>query len=99
MASIVMNCPPAALERDQAAAYVSLGVTTFERLVQSRQAPQPRQFPARRVAWLRSELDAWLQSLPESTLLPPDNTGAPKPRKSKAQVIAERVAPNVQTAS
>lgn len=83
MASIIMNCPPAALERDQAAAYVSLGISTFTRLVQSREAPQPRQFPARRVCWLRAELDAWLLTLPQSDLLPPENTGAPKPRKLK----------------
>ncbi|MEJ2803815.1 AlpA family phage regulatory protein [Comamonadaceae bacterium PP-2] len=85
MSSPIVQCPPAALERETAAAYVSLSVTTFERLVQQRQAPQPRQFPARRVAWLRAELDAWLLSLPPSTLLPPANTGAPKPRKGSSE--------------
>lgn len=99
MNKIAMTFQPGGLDREAAAAYLSLGVTTFERLVQAKEAPQPRKFPgARRVAWLRSELDAWLQSLPESTLLPPDNTGAPKPRKSKAQAIAEQVAPSVRTA-
>lgn len=96
----ILQFAPGALDRDQAAAYVSLGISTFERLVQSRQAPQPRMFPAaRRVAWLRSELDAWLQGLPPSNLLPPENTGAPKRgRKTKAQFTAQQVAPSAHTA-
>lgn len=96
----ILQFAPAALDRDQAAAYVSLGISTFERLVQSRQAPQPRMFPAaRRVAWLRSELDAWLLGLPPSTLLPPENTGAPKRgRKTNAQITAQQVAPSAPTA-
>ena len=68
-------------------------------LVQEKSAPQPRRFPGRRrVAWLRAELDQWLANLPLSDLLPPDNTGAKKPRKTKAQAIAAAVAPSVQTA-
>ncbi len=96
----ILQFAPAAMDRDQAAAYVSLGISTFERLVQAKQAPQPRMFPkARRVAWLRSELDEWLVGLPISNLLPPENTDAPKGRrKSKAQATAQRVAPNASTA-
>ncbi|SFB50764.1 helix-turn-helix transcriptional regulator [Delftia tsuruhatensis] len=98
-ATPILQFAPAALERDQAAAYVSLGISTFERLVQAKQAPLPRMFPeTRRVAWLRSELDAWLLGLPPSNLLPPENTGAPKRgRKTKAQIIAQQVAPNAPT--
>ena len=34
-ATPILQFAPAALERDQAAAYVSLGISTFERLVQA----------------------------------------------------------------
>lgn len=99
MAAIILNCAPGAMEKELAAAYCSVGTTMFEEMVRTKTAPQPRQFPGRRrVAWLRAELDAWLASLPPSTLLPPDNTGAKKPRKTKAEAIAAQVAPNVQTA-
>lgn len=95
----IMQFAPAALERGQAAAYVSLSVSTFEKWVQEKKAPQPRQFPGRRVAWLRAELDAWLISLPLSDQLPPENTGAKKPRMTKAEAIARQVAPNAEQAS
>ena len=99
MADIILNCAPGALDKELAAAYCSVGITTFEQMVQEKTAPQPRRFPGRRrVAWLRAELDQWLANLPLSDLLPPDNTGAKKPRKTKAQTIAAAVAPNVQTA-
>lgn len=94
----IMQFAPAALERSQAAAYVSLSVSTFEKWVQEKKAPQPRQFPGRRVAWLRTELDAWLFSLPPSDQLPPENTGAKKPRGTKAEAIARQAAPSVQKA-
>lgn len=89
MATIALNCAPGALDKELAAAYCSVGVTTFEQMVQEKIAPQPRRFPGRRrVAWLRTELDAWLANLPLSDLLPPDNTGAKRPRGSKVPAIA-----------
>lgn len=88
MATVALNCAPGALDKELAAAYCSVGVTTFEQMVQEKIAPQPRRFPGRRrVAWLRTELDAWLTSLPLSDLLPPDNTGAKKSRKPTVQAI------------
>lgn len=90
----IMQFAPAALERSQAAAYVSLSVSTFEKWVQEKKAPQPRQFPGRRVAWLRAELDAWLISLPLSDQLPPENTGAKKPRLTKAEALSLRAVPS-----
>ena len=83
---VVMQFAPAALEREQAAAYAGLSLTTFEKEVRERRAPQPRQVAGRRVAWLRAELDAWLFACPTSEQLPPENTGAKKPRKSKDEV-------------
>ena len=89
MATVALNCAPGALDKELAAAYCSVGVTTFEQMVQEKTAPQPRRFPGRRrVAWLRTELDAFLASLPLSDLLPPDNTGAKKPRETKAPAIS-----------
>lgn len=84
MTYTVMQFAPAALEREQAAAYVALALSSFERLVSEKIAPQPRQLGGKRVVWLRTELDAWLHSCPVSTHLPPPNTGAKKPCASKA---------------
>lgn len=75
--------PPAAMNRAAAAAYVGLSEATFARLVQKKQAPQPRQLAGKRVGWLRCELDAWLLSRPVSDQLPPPNCGAKKPRAKK----------------
>lgn len=71
---------PAALDREGAAAYLALSVSTFERLVREASMPQPRQLSGHRVAWIRSELDLWLLERPKSEQLPPHNTGTPKPR-------------------
>lgn len=91
MASVILNCAPAAMDKELAAAYCSVGVTMFEQMVQAGTAPKARRFPGRRrVAWLRSELDAWLAGLPPSDLLPPDNTGAKKPHINKAMVYEDR---------
>lgn len=81
--STVAPISPAALARDDAAAYLALSTTTFELLVREEDIPAPRQLSGRRVAWIRSELDAWLADRPRSKLLPPENTSAPKPRAQK----------------
>lgn len=80
MNTVVLHYPPAALQREQAAAYAGLSVSTFEKEVRQRRAPQPRQVAGRRVAWLRQELDAWLNACPISTQLPPENTSVKKSR-------------------
>ena len=72
---------PAAFGREAAAFYVGLGLSTFEKSVREKAAPQPRQLAGRRVVWLRHELDAWLLASPVSQQLPPANTGAKKPRQ------------------
>ncbi len=77
----VAPIPAAALCRADACAYVALSHTTFEKAIREGLAPAPRRISAGRVVWLRKELDAWLESLPVSDLLPPQNTGAKKPRK------------------
>jgi excisionase family DNA binding protein len=76
----IVPVQPAALGREDAAAYLALSLSTFERLVRECSIPQPRQLAGRRVAWIRAELDEWLLARPISVQLPPENTGAPKPR-------------------
>ena len=69
---------PAALDRENAAAYVGLSVTTMEAEAQAGRFPKPRQIGARRVVWLREELDAHLRALPVSTIKPgPGRPAAP----------------------
>lgn len=100
MKSTIVQVAPAALDRESSAAYLALSISTFERLVRERSAPQPRQVGDRRVAWLRIELDQWLLARPVSELLPPANTGAPKPRASRRQPAANDAAmqPTTSTA-
>lgn len=60
---------------------VALSESTVQELVRQGQSPAPRQLSGRRVGWLVRELEAWAESRPVSQLLPPPNTGAPKPKK------------------
>ncbi|CAM5502480.1 helix-turn-helix transcriptional regulator [Thauera mechernichensis] len=62
---------------------VALSESTVQELVRQGQFPAPRQLSGRRVGWLVRELEAWAESRPVSQLLPPPNTGAPKPRPRK----------------
>ena len=87
--SAILKCLPAAFDRKDAAAYLALSVSTFERLVRQRLAPQPRHIASHRVAWIRAELDAWLSAQPVSELLPPPNTGALKPHSSRRLLTQE----------
>jgi prophage regulatory protein len=84
MTTTIVHVAPAALDRESSAAYCALSVSTFERLVREKSAPQPRQFAGRRVGWLRAELDEWLLARPVSSLLPPPNTSAKRARRGAA---------------
>lgn len=76
-----MSIPPYALPLEEAAPYVGLSISTFQRAVREDETcPKPRQLTGRRVGYIRRELEAWVESRPISELLPPDNTGAKKPR-------------------
>lgn len=66
---------PMLLSKVDSAAFLALSVSTFERLVARRKAPQPRQVSEGRVAWLVDELTTWARDLPASELLPPKNSG------------------------
>lgn len=75
---------PIFVDRNTAAQAFALSVSTFEREVTLGRLPKPRKLSGARVGWLWSELVAAAQALPVSDLLPPENTGAPKPRRRKA---------------
>ncbi len=75
-----MSIQPAVLRVEQAAEYCGLSLSTFQKSVREGGAPKPRQLSDRRVGFLVRELNDWLEDLPVSDLLPPENTGAPKPR-------------------
>jgi len=75
---------PIFVDRNTAAQAFALSVSTFEREVALGKLPKPRKLSGARVGWLWSELVAAAQALPVSDLLPPENTGAPKPRRPAA---------------
>lgn len=54
---------PRGLSRSQAAAYVGIGTTLFDRLVAAGAMPQPREIGGRRV-WDRQEVDRAFEELP-----------------------------------
>ena len=54
---------PRGLSRSQAAAYVGIGATLFDRLVATGKMPQPREIAGRRV-WDRQEVDRAFEELP-----------------------------------
>jgi prophage regulatory protein len=66
---------PAYLDRENAAAFVSLSVPTMERMVARSEFPVPRQLTGKRVGWLVRELEEWCENRPASTNLPVKNCG------------------------
>ena len=55
----------AALNRREAAEFVGVSPTTFDKLVERGHMPAPRQFPeTRRFFWLRKELEDTLYEMP-----------------------------------
>lgn len=83
----IQSIEPAALGRVEAARYVGLSLTSFEKAIREGRAPAPRAIGPRRVVWLVRELTAWLEALPTSELLPPANTGAAKPRAFRVREV------------
>lgn len=71
---------PAYLDFSGVTEFVALSASTVQQLVREGAFPRPRLVSARRVAWLVRELEDWAESRPVSDQLPPQNTGARKPR-------------------
>lgn len=59
------SCPPRGLSRAQAAAYVGVGVSLFETMVEDGRMPQPKRINSRTV-WDRVRLDEAFDALPDS---------------------------------
>lgn len=55
---------PRGLNRDQASAYVGVGVTKFDEMVRDGRMPQPKRVDTRKV-WDRRQLDAAFDELPD----------------------------------
>lgn len=72
---------PIVLDLPRVAAAISVSKSTVQRLVREGKFPKPREISGRRVGWLTQEVEAWAAGLPVSDMLPPPNTGAPKPRR------------------
>lgn len=68
---------PAVMPREIAAEYAGLRVSTMEREVQQGRFPKPRKVTRGRVGWLRTEIDAWAETLPVSDLLPGPGATSP----------------------
>ncbi len=54
----------AALNRNEAAAYVGVGISLFDQMVRDGKMPHPRNAGTSRKIWLRDELDEKLHALP-----------------------------------
>lgn len=87
---MIVTLKPAYLDREQAAAFVSLSSPTMEGMVRSGNFPAPRQLSPQRVAWKVSELEAWCDARPVSNLPPPRNTGS---RRGARQATATPAPP------
>lgn len=63
--SVEASYAPEAFSRAEAARYVGVGVTTFDKLVETGEMPRARRFRnAERLVWLKRELDRALEDLP-----------------------------------
>lgn len=60
---------------------VSLSESTIQAMVVRGEFPAPRKLSGRRVGWLTREIEQWAEDRPVSDLLPPENTGAKKPKR------------------
>lgn len=76
---------PIALKRSDAAEFANISESNMDNLIRVGRFPKPRQVSPGRVVFLVSELTEWMHSRPVSQILPPANTGAPKPKRSATQ--------------
>lgn len=79
---------PIFLDKQAVCSALSLSERVWEQLVQSGQAPKPRQLSGRRVGWLLREVQEWAESRPVSELPPPPNTANRRKRDDHAEAHA-----------
>lgn len=82
---MIVTIKPAVLDREAAAAFLAISVSTLEKQLREGNFPKPRLLSGSRVGWIVTELEDWLAARPVSNLPPPPNTGAAKPRRRQAQ--------------
>jgi prophage regulatory protein len=75
---------PVYVDLATAAIITTLAESTIQSMVAKEEFPAPRELSGRRVGYLYTEILEWASTRPRSTLLPPSNTGAKKPRPAKA---------------
>lgn len=75
----MLNDTPTVLRMDEVARYVRLGRTTIYRQIRKGRFPKPIHLTEKSRAWLKSDLDEWLQSLTGQQLPLPfdDEEGRP----------------------
>jgi prophage regulatory protein len=67
-------------EKHELPGVTKLSMTTIEAEIRKGIFPRPRQLSPNRVGWLAREVHAWAESRPVSSISPPKNTSAKKPR-------------------
>lgn len=81
----LVQVPPLYLEREAAAAYLAVSLSTFEQLGRDDPTfPKGRALSKRRTGWLLEELRTWGLARPQSACLPPENTGWRRGAKKEA---------------
>ena len=71
----IITLKPLYLDRESAAAYLSISSSLLEKLVAKGAAPKPRKLSANRCAWLVEDLEQWGRERPVSDLLPARGSG------------------------
>lgn len=62
MAKATTKTPPVLLRRPEVLRRCGISNTTLHRLIHSDDFPRPVQLGERSVAWIESEIDAWIES-------------------------------------
>jgi prophage regulatory protein len=73
---------PLCVDRETAAAMVSLSVSSMEAAIRAGTFPAPRSLTANRVGWSVRELEEWIETRPRSEKLPPEGCGKGRPRSA-----------------
>lgn len=76
----MLRIEPVYVDLATAAMITTLAESTIQAMVTREEFPAPRELSGRRVGYLYAEILEWAMSRPRSTMLPPANTGARKPR-------------------
>lgn len=80
----MVHIEPVYVDLATAAMITTLAESTIQAMVTRQEFPAPRELSGRRVGYLYAEILEWAKSRPRSTMLPPANTGARKPRVGRS---------------